>query len=233
MDRLNVNLNTVKNAKNTDVSKTKQHSQTRELAPFDTLEYVNKNDGITYVAKKLTFQQGDKTVNGVFVFAKDAKPDKNGQIQGEFMSVDTFLKKMRDEVPRVDARTVQSYNSNIKTMSPEEKFDRGYASGIELSDGTKLLRPTMLNSGTTEIKRTSDGNYDVIFTSHLPMYKGKTENKTVNESELRNDLSLYGGTIKATDDGNYEVLHKNFGNEPIILSKSETIKFLRRNHLHF
>ena len=232
MDGMNVNVHNVQNVKNADVSKTKQSSPNKEFAPFDTVEYVNKKNGITYLAKKLTLQQGDKAVNGVFVFAKDAKPDKNGQIQGEFMSIDKFLQKMQNELPTVNSQAVQSYNSNIRTSTPEEKFDRAYKNAVELSNGTKLIRPNVLNSGTTEIIKRNDGQYDVKFTSYLPAFSGKTSVETITEKELRNDNSLYAGTMKDLKDGNYEVLHENFGNEPIIMSKDETIKFLRRNKLY-
>ena len=90
-----------------------------KMKHFTTVEWTNKNDGQTYVAKKITIKQGDKEVTGVFVFNKSAKPNEKGDIDGEFMSYETFMQKMTREVPAVNSSYAQSYFPNIVHRKPE------------------------------------------------------------------------------------------------------------------
>ena len=90
-----------------------------KLKNFTTVEWKNKNDGETYVAKKITLKQGAEEVTGVFVFNKNAKPNEKGDIDGEFMSYETFMKKMTSELPAVNSSYAQSYFPNIVQRKPE------------------------------------------------------------------------------------------------------------------
>ncbi len=219
--------NAVKNKKNNGIEK------------FSTIEYTSKKDGKTYIAKKITLTQDGKELEGIYVFDKSAKPDEKGNIQGEFMNFDTFMKKLSDELPVVKASNVSAYNPNMKTMSEEEKFDKGYNSGIKFSDGSILLRPHMLNTGLTEIKPSkNEGEYDVIFTSFVGGYKHEPTKKTLDEESLILDKSLCRGSIKQLDDNTYEVTYytdsnfKNYDTTSQIMNKAECIEFMNKNFLY-
>lgn len=88
-------------------------SKKNAMDTFNTVEWKNKNNGKTYVAKKLTLTENDKELTGVYVFEKGAKPDKDGKITGEFMSFDSFMQKMADELPSVNSSTAKAYFPNI------------------------------------------------------------------------------------------------------------------------
>ena len=90
-----------------------------KMKHFTTVEWKNKNDGQTYVAKKITLKQGGEEVTGVFVFNKNAKPNEKGDIDGEFMSYETFMQKMTSEVPSVNISYAQAYFPNIVPRKPE------------------------------------------------------------------------------------------------------------------
>ncbi len=206
---------------------------------FTTVEYTSQKDGKTYVAKKITLKQNGEELTGIYVYDKSAKPDKKGQIQGEFMSFDTFMKKMASELPRVDVSNVKAYNPNIKTMSLEERFDKGLESGVKLSDGSILIRPTVLNTGSTEIKPSKNGEgYDVIFTSFVGGYRHEPSIRTMSEDELINNKSLSGGTIKKLDDNSYEVTYYNSTKRSDhemtteIMDKESCMKFLSSHCMH-
>ncbi len=225
------NYNITANKKNENSSKSNT-----ELNSFSTIQFTSKNDGKTYFAKKLTLTENGKEVTGVYVFPKDAKPDKDGNIQGEFMSYDTFKEKLASELPCVNSNTIKAYNG-IKTPSPEEKFDRALKSGVKLSDGKILLRQIMMNTGNTEIKPSKNaGEYDVIFTSFVGGYKHEPSVKTLSEDELFADKGLSAGSIKPLEDGNYEVTYyidSNFNNNDTntaIMTKEECIEFLKSKH---
>ncbi len=206
---------------------------------FTTVEYTSQKDGKTYVAKKITLKEGGEELTGIYVFDKAAKPDANGQIQGEFMSFDTFMEKMASELPRVNASNIQAYNPNFKALSPEEKFDKSFESGVKLSDGSILLRPTMLNTGSTEIKPAKNGDgYDVIFTSFVGGYKHEPSIRTMSEEDLIKDKGLSGGTIKKLDDNSYEVTYYNSSNfkdhemTTEVMDKATCMEFLASRHMY-
>ena len=90
-----------------------------KMKNFTTVEWRNKNDGETYVAKKITLKQGGEEVTGVFVYNKTAKPNEQGQIDGTFMSFDTFMEKISNEVPAVNSSLAQAYFPNIVYRRPE------------------------------------------------------------------------------------------------------------------
>ncbi len=211
----------------------------KELTPFDEIKYQNKNDGKVYHARKMTITDGNKEVKGVFVFAEDAKPDKNGQIQGEFMSVESFFKKMGDELPTINSQTIQSYNSNIKKMSFEEKFDKAFKNGVDLGNGAKLLRPIIENTGSTEIKALPNGEFEVKFTSFVGGYKHEPNIRTLSYDSLVHDRGLCGGEIKDNGDGTYEITYyknhqkNNFETVTEVLPKDEAMKLIGKLALHF
>lgn len=233
-------FNGVKGITNSSPSTPKKSSGNSELDNFSTVQYTSKKDGETYIAKKITLTQGDEEVTGIYVFNKNAKPDENGDIKGEFMNFETFMKKLSDELPAVSANTVSAYHPNIKTMSPEEKFDKAFDSGVKLSDGAVLLRPIMMNTGSTEIKPSKkDGNYDVISTSFVGGYKHEPSIRTLTEQQLMEDKGLCNGTLKKTDDGKYELTYytdtkfnQNYETTTKVLDKSECMEFLRNNCLY-
>lgn len=77
---------------------------TDSIQPFNTIQYTSTKDGNTYCARKMAIKDPNSSqkVEGVYVWNKNAKPDANGQIQGSFMSQDTFMKEMADSLPQVD-----------------------------------------------------------------------------------------------------------------------------------
>ena len=136
-----------------------------------TLEYKSTKDGKTYCAKQLTGTENGKSVTGMYVYDKSAKPDMLGNIQGEFMSFPTFLEKMANELPTINADLAKQYNPNIQTMSDEEKFDKAFNSGVPLSDDKILIRPSVLFTGSHQIRRNQDGTYTLTTKSFLPQYR--------------------------------------------------------------
>lgn len=130
----------------------------------------------------------------------------------------------------------RTYFPNIRTMSSEEKFDIQYDKATELSDGTKLIRPTVLNTGSTEIKPSKKaGFYDVIFTSFSGGYKHEPTIKTISEDELKSDKYLYAGQIKQIGDNKYEIKYLDDSNKLVTktLSKEECIEIMKMNCSHF
>ena len=130
----------------------------------------------------------------------------------------------------------RTYFPNIRKMSPEEKFDLQYDKATELSDGTKLIRPTVLNTGSTEIEPSKQpGFYDVIFTSFSGGYKHEPTVKTISEDELKSDKYLYAGQIKQVGDDKYEIKYFDDSSNLVTktLSKKECIEIMKRNFSHF
>lgn len=200
--------------------------------------YTSTKDNKTYTARQLTASENGKEITGVYVYDAKAKPDKNGNINGEFMSMDTFKKKLTDELPAVNASLVQAYNPNIKVSSPEEKFDCALSCGVQLSDGSTLLQPYMMNTGHTEIKNNNDGTYDVVFTSFVGGYKHEPVTRTLSEEDLIADKGLCGGLIKKLDDNSYEVTYytsSNFKDTEMnteVMDKNSCIDFMTGHGLH-
>ena len=89
----NYSTNAINHNKKVEGQNTQQENKTG-IDNFTTMQWQNKNDGKTYIAKKLTIKQGDKEITGIFVFDKMAKPNEKGIVPGEFMNYDTFMKKI-------------------------------------------------------------------------------------------------------------------------------------------
>lgn len=228
---------TVSNYNFANKAKASTEKNKNGIDSFNTVEFTSKKDGKTYLAKKLTLKENGKELTGIYVFDKAAKPDKNGNIQGEFMNYETFMEKLSDELPSVPANSIKAYNPNITTKSPEEKFDLQFNSGVRLSDDKVLIRPHILNTGSTEIKPSKNpGEYNVIFTSYVGGYKHEPKVRTLDEESLLKNKGLSSGTIKRLGDDTYEVTYytdrrfnDNYETATEVMSKEECTKFLREN----
>ena len=64
----------------------------------NVLSFKSKKDGKTYIARKLTVKNGDKDIKGVYIFAEGAKPDEKGNVPGEFLPMEAFVKKLSEEL---------------------------------------------------------------------------------------------------------------------------------------
>ena len=210
----------------------------QQLPQFKQMEYTNKNDGKTYVAIKSQIQEKGKYVAIVFVYAKDAQPDEKGNIKGEYMSFEKFMQKLGDELPRMTSSQVKAYNPNINTMSPEERFDKGMENGVKLSDGSVLVRPHIVNTGSTEIKSLGKGLYEVKSTSFVGGHKHMPQIRVMTEKQLLGNKFLCAGTIKALDDGTYDVRafdhDKTTGKVSVEnCDKDYCITMMKTNFVHF
>ena len=217
------------------------------LSHFYEIEYTSKNDGKTYIAKKITLKQMDKEVTGIYVYDKSAKPDQNGNIQGVFMNYDTFMKHLENELQPVGFNLMNSYYPNIncsKMNNPEipEEDDESYPlepgvelieamkDGIALSDGSVLLRPWM-QTVSSEIDKNDDGTYTVKLTPVIP--GAKTEVKVLTEDELKSSIA-YFGSIKESDDGTVTVDYRDKGQrkEKSFADIYEAALFLETNFIY-
>ena len=198
---------------------------------FDTIQYTSKKDGKTYIAKKYNITDGNKSVTGVFVAEKGAKPDKNGKINGQFMSYESFMKKLSDELPSVNSNLISSYYSNIHRaevdesfplecdesaplendiLTPEEvdnKLKSLLDSGVHLRDGSVLLKELREGGSAHKISSNEDGTYTV--TSIPIRYGAKAITQNMSEIELITNRSIFGGAIKQLDNGNYRVTFRD------------------------
>ena len=217
------------------------------LDNFTTVEWKNKNDGKTYVAKKITLKENGKEITGVFVFDKEAKPNEQGKIDGEFMSFDTFMKKMGDELPVVNSSMAKAYfpNISVKTLEAKAKdltsardlgaeFEESFNSSVKLSNGSVILKPSIEGS-SNDIKQNDNGNY--ILTSRPAQMGAEAKTSEITEDEIIGNKSLCGGTIKKLDDNKYEVTYytessfkdKNTGT--VILDANECAVFMQKHLL--
>ena len=125
----------------------------------------------------------------------------------------------------------RNYFPNIGTMSPEKTFTLQYRNAVELSDGYKLIRPKSINSETIEIKPDStNGLYNIIFTSFLGGYQHIPFKRTISEEELKADKYLYAGQIKQIDEEKYEFTYHDENNSFIsaILNRKECIELMQK-----
>ena len=205
-----------------------------KMKNFTTVEWKNKNDGETYVAKKITLKQGDEEVTGVFVFNKNAKPNEKGDIDGEFMSYETFMKKMTSEVPSVNSSYAQAYFPNIVQRKPEIDesavleavdesavledipedesfplelgldFEENFESALKLSDGAMILKPIM-EGVIRELSKDDNGNF--FLKSRAVMVGAEEKTRPISEEQILADKGLCAGTIKKLDDNKYEVTY--------------------------
>ncbi len=203
------------------------------------LEYKSTKDGKTYCVRQLTGTENGKSITGMYVYDKSAKPDMLGNIQGEFMSFPTFMEKVANELPTINADLAKQYNPNIQTMSAEEKFDKDFNSGVPLSDDKILLRPHIIFTGSHQIARNQDGTYTITTKSFLPQYRNNPPTvKTLTEDELYNDKGLCGGSIKKLDDNSYEVTYYTSSNykehemTTEVMDKKTCIDFLKTHCLY-
>ena len=205
-----------------------------KMEHFTTVEWKNKNDGETYVAKKITLKQGDEEVTGVFVFNKNAKPNEKGDIDGEFMSYETFMKKMTSEVPAVSSDLAKSYFPNIVQRKsevdesavleevdesavledvPEDEsfplelgieFEENFESALKLSDGSMILKP-QLEGSIRKLEKDENGNF--FLKSRAVMMGAEEHTRPISEEQILSDKGLCAGTIKKIDDNKYEVTY--------------------------
>ncbi len=85
-----------------------------------------------------------------------------------------------------------------RKISAEELFDVQYQNGVELSDGSKLLRPVILSLGKVDIKPTeNEKEYKVTFATG--------QKKVMSEEELISNRVLSRGQIKETENGEYNI----------------------------
>lgn len=241
MEPIGNNIEGIKTAQFT-TPKTQQKQNDNQLKNFQNIEWKNKNDGKTYMAKKLTLVQDGKEITGVFVFDKSAKPDKNGDINGEFMNFDAFMKKLASEIPAVNSSMAQSYFPNIKYTSvgkaapakPAENFDDIFENSLKLSDGSMIIKPIIAGSSNS-IKKDENGKY--YLTSRPSIYGAEAHTREITEEEILNPRTgLSAGTIKKLDDGNYEVncfKGTDEQNASKIMSGDECAKFLQNNSLYY
>ena len=186
--------------------KDKKSAEKKQHKPLvSEMEYTNKKDGKTYVARKVLVKENGQYLAYVSVFEKGAKPDENGNIKREVMSIENFMQKLGDELPSITSGNVKAYNPNIRTMTPEERFDKGLINGVKLSDGSTLVRPNTENTGLTEIKSLGAGLYEVKSTSFVGGHKHIPQVRVISEKQLLNNRFLCAGTIKALDDGTYDI----------------------------
>ncbi len=112
-------------------------------------------------------------------------------------------------------------------ISPIGLFDAQYHGGVELSDGSRLLRPVILSLGRVDIKPTgNEEEYEVTFET------GKQ--KVMKEDELVTNRVLSRGRIKETGDGKYNI--KFIDNDGVghsyTASKKGALTVLRDNLLY-
>ncbi len=224
--------------------KTESKKNDNQLENFQNVEWKNKNDGKTYVAKKITLKQNGKELTGIFVFDKTAKPDEQGNIKGEFMNFDAFMKKLTEELPSVNSSTAQSYFPNInhtnksagnKTVSvnPGLEFEDTFKNSLKLSDGSMIIKPDLAGV-SNNITKGEDGKY--YLTSMAVVMGAEPHTREITEDEILNPkYGLCAGTIKELDNGNYEVTY--FGDaytkeSTEVMNSSECAKFLKENFLY-
>lgn len=208
---------------------------------FSTVEWVNKNDGNTYVAKKIKLTQNGKELPGIYVYRKDAKPDEKGNIQGEFMSVETFFKKIGDEVPAINSDTAKSYFPNIKDVKNDTRIqpkkpislDEIIDQSVKLPDGSIILHPTICGS-TNEIKKDENGHY-TLTTTGTRMGSVPTTRK-ITPQEIVTNKWLCGGTIKKIGEDQYEVRYPAGGDpkngiEKAIFTEAECKEFMKSQNV--
>ena len=231
------------NAINLATSKANQPSaKENNVAPFSTIEWTNKKDGNSYIAKKLTLKEGEKELTGVYVYKKDAKPDENGQIQGEFMSFDTFMKKIADEVPTVNSQNSKAYFPNIhqtntkKTLPPQEKLtlDDIIENGTKLPDGSTILRP-MICGVMHDIQKDDNGKYTL--TTQAVRMGATPSTRNITPNEIVKNKWLCGGTVKKIGEDQYQVKYyvdgdPKKGTEEAILTKAECDEFMNNKQLY-
>ncbi len=205
------------------------------LSHFNTIEYTSKNDGKTYIAKKLTLKQNDKEVTGIYVYDKTAKPDQNGKIPGVLMSYDTFMKQLANELLTVDSNLMTSYYPNInKTASQKNSVDltKSMQNGVELSNGSILLQRHLQGGASHNIEKNEDGTYTVKSTPIS--YGAEAKIEILSEDELKSS-NAYFGSIKESDDGTIAVEYKdNQGksNEKVFNNLFEAASFLDENSIY-
>ncbi len=217
-------------------------SENSNIPHFDTVTYTSKNDGRTYIAKKLTLIQGDKKVSGIYVSDKNAKPDKNGNINGEFMSYDTFMKKMADELPTVNSQLMGTYYPNInrsqgQPVDLESQFylDELINNSVSFKNGETILQRHC--EGTINNISYSDSEDKYILKSRPVVMDSEWSTSIITEDELKQDKYLCAGTIKKIGDNKYKVVYiPETGNssekqEELVLSASDCLKFLEEKIL--
>lgn len=209
-----------------------------DMSTFSEMEYTSKLDGKTYVARKVPIKTAGKEAVGIIVFEKDAKPDENGNIKTELMSVEKFMRKLGYELPSLSANHVKAYNPNIKAMSPEEKFDRGLANGVKLSDGSTLVRPNFKNNGLIEIRSLDSGLYEIKTTSYVGAQKQLPKISVISEKQLLGNKFLCAGTIKELDDGSFDIRsfdHEKTKNKVTVINqdKEYCINMMETNFVRF
>lgn len=224
-----------------------------KMKHFTTVEWTNKNDGQTYVAKKITIKQGGKEVTGVFVFNKSAKPNEKGDIDGEFMSYETFMKKMTSEVPAVNSSYAQSYFPNIVQRKPEIDesavleevdesfplelgidFEENFDSALKFSDGSMILKP-QIEGCISELEKDDNGNF--LLKTRAVMMGAEEHTRPISEDQILSDKGLCAGTIKKLDDNKYEVTYytspyyNNHEQKTEVMDMYDCAMFIREHNL--
>lgn len=235
----------IKNSINTinlATSKANQATEKKDNMPlFSTVEWTNKNDGNVYVGKKIKIMQKGKEITGIYVYRKDEKPDENGQIKGEIMSFDTFMKKIADEVPTVNSQNSKAYFPNIhqtnakKTLPPQEKLtlDDIIENGTKLPDGSTILRP-MICGVMHDIQKDDNGKYTL--TTQAVRMGSTPSTRNITPNEIVKNKWLCGGTVKKIGEDQYQVKYyvdgdPKKGTEEAILTKAECDEFMNNKQL--
>lgn len=233
-----------RNVEGINIASTKaaQKPQQKDTMPlYSTIEWTNKNDGNVYVGKKIKLTQNDKELTGVYVYRKDAKPDEKGNIQGVFMSYDTFIKKMADEVPTINSETAKGYFPNIKDVKNDPRIqpkkplslDEIIDQSVKLPDGSVIFKPSICGV-EHDIQADNKGNYKL--TSQAVRIGSIPTTKKITPKEIMNNKWLCSGTAKKVGDDRYEVRYfadndsKN-GIETKIMTEKEVKDFMKSKHL--
>ncbi len=136
----------------------------------------------------------------------------------------------------VKADLVSAYYPNINISKSQDSAAKKYDNGLELSDGSKLLRVMVANTANTEIKKSEqEGMYDIVTTSLAGGHAQEPSVQTVSEEELLKDKGLAAGKVKKLDDDSYEVTYytssnyKDFTETTQVLTGEELNKFMTEN----
>ena len=129
------------------------------------------------------------------------------------------------------------YPSLTRTVE-EKRFNNAFDNATKLSDGSALLRPTMLGSSSTIIEN-DDGTY-TIKTQPSKMGAEPTF-KTITEEELIADKNLCAGLLYKNEDGTYDITYEfkdNDTNEwiPVTFTGTEKqtiINTMKQENMHF
>lgn len=97
------------------------------------------------------------------------------------------------------------YHPSLTRTVEEKRFNNAFDNATKLSDGSTLLRPTMIGSSSTIIEN-DDGTYTV---KTQPSKMGAEPTfKTITEEELISDKNLCAGLLYRNEDGTYDITYE-------------------------